>query len=60
MATKSLKKPVSLLVRGRNASGKLIEGAIPAGELSQEDPGLTIQRILARRNDVQPTPAEPQ
>ncbi len=60
MGTKTLKKPTSLLVRGRNASGKLIEGTIPAGELSQEDPGLTIQRILAKRNDLQPTPVEPQ
>jgi hypothetical protein len=60
MATRTLKKPVSLLVRGRNASGKLIEGTIPAGELSQEDPGLTIQRILAKRKDVQPTPIDPQ
>ncbi len=60
MATKTLKKPASLLVRGRNAAGKLIEGNIPAGELSQEDPGLTIQRILAKRKDVQPTPVEAQ
>ena len=60
MATKTLKKPASLLVRGRNASGKLIEGTIPAGELSQEDPGLAIQRILAKRNDLRPTPVEPQ
>ena len=60
MATKVLKKPVSLLVRGRNASGKLIEGTIPAGELSQEDPGLRIQQILARRKNIEPTPIEPQ
>lgn len=60
MATKTLKKPVSLLVRGRNALGKLIESIIPAGELSQEDPGLIIQRILAKRNDLRPTPVEPQ
>jgi hypothetical protein len=60
MATKTAKKPAPLRVRGRNASGKLIEGTIPAGEMAQEDPGLTIQRILANRTDLAPTPVEPQ
>ena len=41
MATiKTKKLPAPLLVRGRNATGKIIEGIIPAGELPTEDPGL--------------------
>ncbi|MBO0929898.1 hypothetical protein [Fibrella aquatilis] len=60
MATRTLKKPAPLLVQGRNATGKVIEGIIPAGTLSQEDPGLTIQRILSKRKGLVPTPVEPQ
>jgi hypothetical protein len=57
MATRTTKKSrPALVINGRNAAGKLIEGVIPAGELSVEDPGLAIQRILARHKDIQPTP----
>ena len=60
MASKTLKKAVSLHVRGRNATGRLIEGTIPGGVLSQEDPGLRIQQILAKHKGLDPTPLEPQ
>lgn len=49
-----------LVVRGRNASGKLIEGVIQSGELPMEDPGLAIQKILAKHNGIKPTPVLPQ
>ncbi|GAB4022621.1 hypothetical protein [Spirosoma koreense] len=54
MKTKK-KSPPPLVIHGYNAAGKLIEGTIPAGELPIEDPGLAIQRILARHKDVKPT-----
>ena len=60
MATKISKNPSPLIVRGRNAAGKLIEGTIPAGELAQEDPGLVIQRLLAKRKNLSPTPIDGQ
>lgn len=61
MATiKNKKKAPPLLVRGRNAAGVIIEGVVPAGELSAEDPGLAIQRILAKHKDIQPTPVSPE
>jgi hypothetical protein len=61
MATKTTKKSLSpLVIRGRNATGKLIEGTIPAGELPREDPGLAIQRILAKHKDIKPTPILPE
>ena len=61
MPTKTINKPVSpLVIRGRNATGKLIEGSIPAGELPTEDPGLAIQRILAKHKNIEPTPILPE
>lgn len=61
MATIKTKKMLTpLLVRGRNAAGKIIEGIIPAGELPTEDPGLAIQRILAKHKDIRPTPVSPE
>ena len=59
MANKTKKSP-PLIVRGRNATGKIIEGAIPAGELLTEDPGLAIQKILAKHKDITPTPVPAQ
>lgn len=57
MNAKTVNKSASaLVVRGRNAMGKLIEGSIPAGELPTEDPGLAIQRILAKHKNIKPTP----
>jgi hypothetical protein len=49
-----------LVIRGRNATGKVIEGSIPAGELPTEDPGLAIQRILAKHKGIAPTPILPE
>ncbi len=61
MATKTTKKStIPLVIRGRNAAGKLIEGVIPAGELPTEDPGLAIQRILAKHKDIAPAPVQPE
>lgn len=41
MATRTTRKSLSpLVIRGRNAAGKVIEGTIPAGELPAEDPGV--------------------
>lgn len=60
MAANKIKKSSPLVVRGRNAAGKLIEGSIPAGELPTEDPGLAIQKILAKHKDIQPTPVLPE
>ena len=60
MSAHKIKKLTSpLVIRGRNATGKIIEGSIPAGELSTEDPGLAIQRILAKHKDITPTPVMP-
>jgi hypothetical protein len=60
MNTDTTKKtPAPLLVRGRNAMGKLIDGLIPAGELPTEDPGLAIQQILANHKNIEPTPVSP-
>ena len=57
MAIRTTKKSLPpLVISGRNATGKIIEGVIPAGEVSTEDPGLAIQRILAKHKDIQPTP----
>ena len=56
MANKTKNTPPPLVVRGRNASGNIIEGFIPAGALPTEDPGLAIQKILAKHNDITPTP----
>ena len=52
---KTTEKVIPLIVYGRNAAGKIIEGSVPAGELSVEDPGLAIQEILARHSNIQPT-----
>ena len=61
MATiKTKNLPPPLLVRGRNATGKIIEGMIPAGEFPAEDPGLAIQRILAKYKNIAPTPVLPE
>lgn len=61
MANKITNRPISpLVIHGRNATGKIIEGVIPAGELPTEDPGLAIQRILARHKNVTPTPVLPE
>ncbi|KAB7731326.1 hypothetical protein F5984_11050 [Rudanella paleaurantiibacter] len=49
-----------LVIRGRNATGKIIEGIIPAGERPAEDPGLAIQKILAKRKNITPTPILPE
>lgn len=61
MPTPKIKKStLPLAIRGRNATGKIIEGFIPAGELSIEDPGLAIQKILAKHKDITPTPVLPE
>jgi hypothetical protein len=61
MATNTTKKPLSpLVIRGRNATGKIILGSIPAGELPTEDPVLAIQKILAKHKGIEPTPVEAQ
>lgn len=60
MANKTKKFPPPLVIRGRNATGKIIEGSIPAGELPTEDPGLVIQKILAKHKDIMPTPVPAQ
>ena len=60
MATKTLTPAQSLPIRGRNAKGQLIEGAIPAGQLPAEDPGLTIQWLLAKHRHIKPTPVLPE
>lgn len=61
MATRTTKKRLPpLVIRGRNAAGKIIEGVIPAGEIPTEDPGLAIQRILAKHKDIKPTPIVPE
>ena len=61
MAIKTTKKSLPpLVIRGRNAAGKMIEGIIPAGELPAEDPGLAIQRILAKHKGIKPTPILPE
>lgn len=57
---KTKKSSPPLVIRGRNATGKIIEGSIPAGELPTEDPGLAIQRILAKHKDITPTPVLPE
>lgn len=57
---KTRKSALPLVIRGRNATGKIIEGSIPAGELPTEDPGLAIQRILAKHKDIVPTPVLPE
>lgn len=57
MPTRKLKKLNSpLVIHGRNATGKIIEGSIPSGKLPTEDPGLAIQKILAKHKDITPTP----
>ncbi len=53
---KTKKSAPPLVIRGRNAAGKIIEGSIPAGELPVEEPGLAIQKILAKHKDIIPTP----
>jgi hypothetical protein len=53
---KTRKYSTPLVIRGRNATGKIIEGIIPAGELPAEDPGLAIQKILANHKGITPTP----
>jgi hypothetical protein len=57
---KTKKSALPLVIRGRNATGKMIEGIIPAGEIPTEDPGLAIQRILAKHKDIKPTPILPE
>jgi hypothetical protein len=59
-AHKPKKSAHSLVVRGRNATGKIIEGVIPTGELPTEDPSLAIQRILAKYVSITPTPVHPE
>lgn len=60
MAHKTSKQsPPALVIRGRNAKGDIIEGTIPAGEVPTEDPGLAIQKILAKHKHIQPTPVLP-
>ena len=49
-----LKKP--LLVKGRNASGKIIEAYIPSGVMPRKDPGLAIAESLEKYADILPTP----
>ena len=60
MANKTKKSLSPLVVRGRNATGKIIEGSIPAGTLPTEDPGLAIQKILAKHKNITPTPVSTQ
>lgn len=48
-----LKKP--LLIKGRNASGKIIEAYIPAGVLPRKDPGLAIAQSLKKYPNILPT-----
>jgi hypothetical protein len=61
MPTHKIKKSTpTLVIRGRNATGKIIEGSIAAGELPTVDPGLAIQRILAKHKDIIPTPVLPE
>ncbi len=61
MATTNLKVASQpLVVQGRNAAGKLITGVIPAGQMPTEDPGLAIQKILAKHREIRPTPIMPE
>lgn len=39
-----------------NASGQVIEGLIPSGHLSTEDPGLAIANELGKHKHLDPTP----
>lgn len=48
------KKP--LKVQLLNASGKIIEGIIPAGKWPEEDPTLAIAKELSKYNHLKPTP----
>lgn len=48
------KKP--LIIRGKNASGKIIEAYIPAGVLPKKDPGIAIAESLRKFPSIQPTP----
>ena len=48
------KKP--LLIKGRNASGKIVEAYIPSGVLPRKDPGLAIAESLKKYPDILPTP----
>lgn len=45
-----------LKVQLLNASGQVIEGLIPSGQLSTEDPGLAIARELGKHKHLDPTP----
>ena len=45
-----------LIIRGLNASGKIIEAYIPAGVLPKTDPGLAIAESLKKFPDIKPTP----
>lgn len=55
--TKSkLKAKKPLKVQLINASGKIIEGIIPAGKWPEEDPALAIARELGKHKHLKPTP----
>ena len=45
-----------LKVKLLNASGQVIEGLIPSGQLSIEDPGLAIASELGKHKHLDPTP----
>ena len=53
---KSQKAKEPLIITGRNASGKLIQAYIPAGEFPKQDPGLAIAKSLEKYPLIQPTP----
>lgn len=45
-----------LVIKGRNASGQIIEAYIPAGVLPKKDPGLAIAESLKKYADIEPSP----
>lgn len=51
---KQSKKP--LIIKGKNASGEIIEAYIPAGALPKKDPGIAIAESLRKYPTIQPTP----
>ncbi len=56
MATTKQKQKPPLKVQLRNASGKIIEGIILAGEWPTEDPVLAMARELSKHKNLKPTP----
>ena len=49
-----IRKP--LKVKLLNASGQVIEGIIPSGQIAKEDPGLAIAHELGKHKHLAPTP----